>query len=212
MENVYQKVVLFVAIFLIPASEFFPNFSSSQRNQEASSAEASPSRYATSVWPINYIESGDLIFREGQGFWSSFFKVFNESYGFTHVGVLLVDRSSIYVLHSEADDISLRGVVRKDSLSQFLGDSDRYQFMKNVLPIMAKNRFLTEVLLMHQVSTPFDSLFDLGDDGRSVYCSELIWVALKRAGLENLVATDSIANKQVVRVDAVYSSKFLSSF
>ena len=68
-----------------------------------------------------HIETGDIIFRTGTGFWSPYFAQLDERNGYSHAGMLLKSgRGSWFVVHAEANDDGTDGVVKKTPFNEFL--------------------------------------------------------------------------------------------
>ena len=154
---------------------------------------------------------GDFIFRKGSGFWSPLFARANPMFGFTHVGVIIHEQQHAYVLHVEADDLTLRGQINKTPLDVFTKEATTFAVRKNVMATAEKLRFITELQKMLDLSVEFDNHFALDDEGKKVYCTEYIWLAVKIAGVNTVVKTSKIAGKEFVLVDTIYSASFLGS-
>ncbi len=132
------------------------------------------------------IRNGDLVFRLGRGIFSNFFKdIGDTSSPFSHVGIAYIENNSIFVIHTEASELTGVGVAKKERLSEFIGadNAKRYQFFR----VAGPDDFSMDIVLrtaLKYVSdqVPFDTGFDLTDSDR-LYCSELVYKAYKAAGV-----------------------------
>ena len=126
-------------------------------------------------------ENGDLIFREGCGAWSDLFRDFSPNVKeFSHVGLLCEIDGGLRVLHAEANDWTGRGTVRVTTIEEFtdISVARKWAVWRLKLPMEDRNVVVKNALSRRGVS--FDVGFNL-NDGRSLYCTELIYVSLKQA-------------------------------
>lgn len=159
--------------------------------------------------PISQIKSGDLIFRQGNGLWSPYFAGLNSRSGYSHLGVLFRDGEEVFVLHADADDLTVEGGAQITALSVFITDSLKVKIMSNRMPEEAKTRFLHHLETMVKDNIPFDGNFDLEDQGTRVYCTEFIWLAAQRAGIFDFGERINIAGREVILVDSFFHSSWL---
>lgn len=127
------------------------------------------------------IENGDIIFRKGKGFFSPFLSNLDNENGFTHLGVIKKKGNLIYVIHSDVDEDIKKSGVRIENLDDFKNDSFLFEIKKNKMIKKNKILFIRIIDEFLEKKVQFDDKFDLDDDGARVYCSELLWVAAKRA-------------------------------
>lgn len=74
-------------------------------------------------WDLKKIRNGDIIYRHGNGFFSDYFrKSSNREQLYSHGGIITIDNNNVYVIHSEASELTGIGGVRKESLNAFLKD------------------------------------------------------------------------------------------
>ena len=158
-----------------------------------------------------HIETGDIIFRTGTGFWSPYFAQLDERNGYSHAGMLLKSgRGSWFVVHAEANDDGTDGVVKKTPFNEFIASSKKFEIKKNNMSATKKNIFIDSILKHLSQKTPFDNLFDIHDAGSKVYCTELIWLAAKVAGIYDFGVAVKINGLEFITVDSIYHSSFLS--
>jgi hypothetical protein len=154
------------------------------------------------------LQAGDLVFRLGVGYWSPMFAHVNPVSGFSHVGVLIEEDGRWKVLHADADDRSLIGGVIKTELERFQNESKRWAIKSNLMPAAEKAAFLASLQSMWSASLPFDSDFDLSDQGTKVYCTELVWLATQTAG-KPLGEIAHVAGRKGISVDSIHESSLL---
>lgn len=154
------------------------------------------------------LREGDLVFRRGRGFWS---ETFSDRAGsnLSHVGVVVREGDDWVVIHAEADDLTLIGGVQSTPLSIFISRTvlrhvRRIQMTDDSRAVFVKN--LREHL---RRQTPFDTSLSLDDDAQRVYCSELIWSAAQRAGVE-LARPRELLGKSYITIDDLFFSPLLS--
>jgi len=152
---------------------------------------------------------GDIIFRVGKSFWTPLFVKANQRNGFSHLGVVIHKNEIPYVVHIESDDLNLGGGIKKTPLNIFITESSDYLLKKNLMPLEIKRKFVYELQKMSYLNTKFDSQFEIDDEGNKLYCTEFIWLAAKRAGLENFGRIEFLFGRPVILVDSIFESFFL---
>ena len=159
---------------------------------------------------IEALQVGDLIFRQGKGFWSPYFAGLNSVTGYSHVGVLIQESGDWYVLHADADDLAQVGGVQKTPLQQFQSEALTVSVRSNHMPKLQKQAFVRQLELMHGQQLKFDDNFEIHDGGNKVYCTEYVWLAAKRAGLDDLGEVVTVMGRDVIMVDSIYQSRWLN--
>jgi len=100
---------------------------------------------------------------------------------FAHVGVIVRAAPDLEIVHASPTE---SGTVRVDRLSTLLARSEATSFAiyhPRSSPSEA-TRAAAIALKYAADHTPFDTRFDLAED-RAVYCTELVWLAYRGAGL-----------------------------
>lgn len=122
-----------------------------------------------------HLAPGDLVFRRGDGPWSSYFADASGGEGFfSHVGLLVRDGEGWQVVHTEADDRTGIGGVRQDGLAEFLATA---RGVAVVRPRLAPEEVAAALALARDPdwrAIPFDARFRLDDAGAAMYCTEWI--------------------------------------
>ena len=157
---------------------------------------------------IPKFQNGDIIYRHGNGFFSDYFrKSSNREQLYSHGGIIAIDSSQVYVIHSEASELTGVGGVRKESLDVFLKDISTWAVYRlDTTQIVRDSIVLTASEYLSR-ETPFDLDFDNTSDDR-VYCTELIALSINKATHRNLIkATGRIRNKPYYAIDDTYLFK-----
>lgn len=201
-----QKLSLFIALgtaALIVAAVFFLALSP-HAGQDLSAHQAQ--RLAVELAP--QLREGDLVFRRGRGFWS---ETFSDRAGsnLSHVGVLIYEPRGWMVVHAEADDLSLIGGVQSTPLAEFLTGTVLSYIRRIQMSEQSHNKFVSDIRHHLSRQTPFDTSLSLDDDAQRVYCSELIWSAAQRAGID-LARPRDLLGKSYVTIDDLFFSPLLS--
>jgi len=132
------------------------------------------------------LQSGDLIFRSGTGVAGQLLAEADPNTSYSHVGLVVIDQGAPFVIHASLNGENGKGQVIQDSLEDFLLKDEAtaiavYRLHSNLIHLapnaveIAQNKVRQEV--------PFDTSFDLSNDER-LYCTELVWRAYQRAGLD----------------------------
>lgn len=149
------------------------------------------------------VQSGDIICRYGDGFWSSRFR--ESSVGdkrFSHVGIIQVKSGDRFVIHALASDFSGAGSVLKEPLTDFLSDSHTVSVYRFKGPRAVRSKIADEAVL--HIGKPFDLAFDLDSD-ESLYCSELVWICVNAALGKKLIESSILNGKRIIPIDSCYS-------
>jgi cell wall-associated NlpC family hydrolase len=145
--------------------------------------------------PFNYdiLRNGDVIFIMGRTLNSSFLSFAHSVRDatdsgdvFSHVGIVRKSGDLPYVIHASPEARAMKFEPAGDFLSRSAGRVGVYR---------AKDGFAEtaslEALRYYEQGREFDSLFDMSDDYK-VYCTELIWLVYKKAGVDLLGSRDSL--------------------
>lgn len=133
---------------------------------------------------------GDVLFRRGRTFLSRAVLVADEGGGFSHVGIVVATPGGLGVVHTLPGPNGATGGTRLETLPDFLAagrasDAALYRLARRPdgdaghpsrTAAMAAVRFA-------ELAVPFDDDFDLTSEDR-LYCTELVWAAYRRAGLD----------------------------
>ncbi|MDJ0532198.1 MAG: YiiX/YebB-like N1pC/P60 family cysteine hydrolase [Xenococcaceae cyanobacterium MO_207.B15] len=133
------------------------------------------------------LQSGDLIFRQGNGLLSQILSSKDQNSQFSHVGIVKIVRNRPFVIHaSTGQPWGIDAVVKMDSLEDFL-QKDLASAVA-VYRLHQENTLLAEnaANLAYQYSLkqiPFDPEFSLKSDDK-FYCTELVWRVYLEVGID----------------------------
>jgi len=126
------------------------------------------------------LSDGDVILRLGDGLWSRFFKDLSPNYRkFSHMGIVRIRDGAISVIHAEGLAIQGLDSVNEVSLGEFLGSA----LSVGVYRLLREDGAMVSDLALEYVGVPFDWQFDMADGSR-LYCTELLYVVLRRVNPE----------------------------
>jgi hypothetical protein len=151
------------------------------------------------------VRDGDVILRLGDRLWSRMFMdVSPTDRRYSHLGVARVAGGRATVIHAEG--AAAHGVdgVREDALEEFVSVAKAV----GVYRARGVDGGLISAAAAECLGVPFDWRFDM-DDGSSLYCTELLYVALRRAapGLELATVGVGSQGKRVIPLEAVSASE-----
>ena len=133
------------------------------------------------------LQSGDIVFRKGNGLLSQALFSADENSKFSHVGVVKLINNQPFVIHaSTGEPLGTDAVVKSDLLEIFL----QRDFTSAVAVYRLQNpnhkiseKAATIAYNYAQKQLPFDSEFNLKTKD-SLYCTELVWRAYLEAGID----------------------------
>ncbi len=153
------------------------------------------------------LQSGDLIYRLGNGLYSTYFRNFSKTdQRFSHVGIAvrMAPDDALYVIHSEADDFTGQGGVRKEQLSDFLKGANDWAVYRLNRQDSLRQDIADRALEYYCRGVPFDLAFD-ADDATAFYCTELVLHCVNEAlGSTLLRAGTVVQGKRFVAIDDTY--------
>jgi hypothetical protein len=151
------------------------------------------------------LKDGYIICTLGNNFWSDFFRDFSENdKRFSHLGIIINDNDkAISVIHST-------GAVKGDI--NYVVEESFDNYIKEVRSIgIFKIKGLESSYISKEaknyLGVPFDWGFDMYDDS-SLYCTELLYVILKKIKPEISLKTILIKeyNKYIIPLEAISNS------
>lgn len=174
-----------------------------------SACRQNPATVASALPDTSCMQSGDLVYRLGNGFYSAYFQDFSQrEKRFSHTGILVAagNGDSLYVIHAEADDITGRGCVRRERLTEFLRGASDFAVYRLRDDSLTRERIAHFALNFHHRQTPFDLSFD-AEDSTAVYCTELILYCVNGATGHTVIRPrTSVQGKNYIAIDDTYLS------
>lgn len=146
--------------------------------------------------------SGDLVFILGNGFWSQFFKnISQKEKRFSHVGIIAEKDGEPHIVHASASDFTGIGRVSIVGLKDFLKECSDFSIYR----VDANNSVRDKIAdtVVNFIGYPFDREFDLSSDD-SVYCAELIRIAVNQSTGSEIIGTSKFAAGEFVCIDDCY--------
>lgn len=129
-----------------------------------------------------WLKSGDIIFRKAEGLVSDAIISVDAGSDYSHAGLVRRVGDKITVINAAFGQEGITPAVYEQDLDQFLSGSPLitvYRLRHGADQIASR----VIQIAVEQLGTPFD--FDLNkDNGDSLYCTELVWLAYQRAGIE----------------------------
>jgi hypothetical protein len=134
------------------------------------------------------VQTGDLVLRRGRSLVSRAVLLSDVRGAYSHVGVALRRGDSVWVVHVAPATQTDRGMVVREPLAVYLG-ADRAAaaglYRSDALAGAMRDSLEAVLRDYARRRLPFDDDFDLDTPAR-LYCTELVWLAYRHAGLELL--------------------------
>ncbi len=153
------------------------------------------------------LHSGDIVCRLGNGFFSKYFKDFaSKEQRYSHIGIVEVTQDTIFVLHTEASELTGIGVAKREPLTQFLEGITTFGFYRVDCTAIVRQRIVTKANEYYRHKIPFDMDFNATDDSE-LYCTELVAKAINYA-FDSIVLRPELqlGNKNFYGLDAIYQN------
>jgi len=149
------------------------------------------------------LNSGDIVLRLGNGYFSSIFKEYaSKEKKYSHIGIISVENGVINVYHAEASELTGIGRVKRETLEDFLKDITVFDFFR--LDNENASNIASVAHDYYKAETPFDLDFNYEDD-TSLYCAELVANAINTATNDVTVKpTIVLAHKTLYGLDDIY--------
>ena len=155
---------------------------------------------------IAHIESGDLIFRRTQSIEGNIAVLLGNG-DYSHVGIISVDNQGVFVIHVVP---SFPSLVRQDTLLEFISDSVAFAVYR-VNTSHERREIATSFAKAWTGNKSFDIDFDLKDDNK-LYCTELVYNAYRKAGLDLVDGKYDIAKFPIVgRKEVIFPRTIINS-
>ncbi len=158
----------------------------------------------------NLFQEGDLVFRKGKGFFTNFFSSAGRmKTSFSHVGIIQIRENRVYVIHTEASELTGIGFAKIEPIEVFLNDDNAFfgsLYRLNDKPETYGKAAVRNAAGFVKARVPFDTAFDLGTQDR-LYCTELVWLAYKKVGIDLVKEMDilrpPVIEKTIVSIGSI---------
>lgn len=161
------------------------------------------------------LQDGDLVMRSDNDFESLTLQNFSDSdRTYSHSGIAFKEEDGFVVYHCMTGSENPSGLCRKDPIDSFINPVRKTGFgiFRYQLSDEEKKKFHT--LMKENVSNkvPFDLIFSLRTDD-SLYCSEMIYKALKTCTNDRIILpTSSLTNFRPKIFGYKYKNVFLKKY
>ena len=164
----------------------------------------------------NILNDGDLLFVKGTTLRSRIVNFLNTNEKeYSHVGILRIINNTPFIIHSSPNNNfnNNHDVISKQKLNEFfkfnkVTNVTIYRLQSNFINIPTKASLFAESYLNRSVL--FDHDFNLDNDNK-LYCTELIWCAYKKAGIDLIKNNFDILNTPIVKGRAIFPSTLSNS-
>ncbi len=155
------------------------------------------------------LEEGDLVLRRGNSLLSGLIaQYFPEGRGMSHVGIIIFEKGSPYVVHSISGRLEKTDGIRIDPLDKFLREAHEAEY-HFISPLFEIDRAILGQRVRHYLAenTPFDHSFDLEDD-EAMYCSELIRSVYLQSGAEDIFHYGEIGGIKLLDLASFFDERY----
>jgi hypothetical protein len=154
------------------------------------------------------IEDGDIICRLATRFWSELFSNLSlTDKRYSHMGIIRIYNGIVTVIHAEGSTGQGPDYVSEVPLDDFLEVARRI----GIYRINNRNPQEVSQTALEYVGIPFDWQFDMDDESK-LYCTELLYVVLKRTMPDIQLDTVYYKNseKEIIPLEAISNSGYFS--
>jgi len=157
---------------------------------------------------FDILNDGDIICRLGDRFWSQLFKDTSiKDKRYSHLGIIRIINGLITVVHAEGTTDTGKDFVKEQTFDDFIKIARAIGIYrtKNIDGIQISNT------VIEYLGAPFDWKFDM-DDESEIYCTELLYLVLKRLMPEIELKTIYIKEleKKIISLEAISNSEYFS--
>lgn len=161
-------------------------------------------------FPPVHLETGDLVFRRGQGMWTRFFiNASSREKRFSHVGLVVSNETEAVIIHADADDSTGIGQVRLQDWRGFFSNALECAVYRRSSQKTNPQKYA--VVAMKYIGVPFDSSFDTSNTNR-LYCTELIKTVIDQVEGQYYIGNTKGFGHYFIAIDDLYHKGFLKIF
>lgn len=210
--NAFMKIRNYISFFLII---FF--IISCNQNESIPAVDLTPAISSTDTIHQhidslkNICQPGDLVVRLGDDFISDRIRYLSVSdHSYSHAGIIVIHNNKKMVCHIYPDDF-VRGAdtVRYDNIDSFLNTTTNLKcaLYRYDLSNSEKINLENELNNYHKKKVHFDKKYELETDDK-VYCSEMIYKALKKVTGNRVVIAQSYVPENMQHLLFIYFKKY----
>lgn len=153
------------------------------------------------------LKSGDLIFRRGAGIASNIaLNASSNDKRFSHVGVLIKDKTQYYVIHSIDDKMKQFNGVVKEPLENFIEDGDSFGAYRILADEITIKKLTQEAIAFTNRNIGYDNDYDHTNPTK-LYCSEFIYVLVNSILGQDIINTTRYLTKEVISIENIYENE-----
>ena len=161
------------------------------------------------------LQDGDLVFRRGISIESFAVVKAGNNNGFSHIGLIVMEKGKPWVIHIEPGESSLKNdPVREEPLRSFLSSDKACHFAiyRSHLDRPGLSRVIQQARAFYRQKCRFDNYYDLTTD-RYLYCSELVLKAYRQGDqrINSLLGKLEDVNILPARTRILMPGAFISS-
>jgi len=155
---------------------------------------------------LSCIKDGDIICRLGDRIWSMYFKELSpHDKRFSHLGIIRIRNNTVSVINAEGLANEGKDFVNEVSLKEFLKSAQKI----GIYRLRTIEGEVVSDTALEYIGLPFDWQFNMEDNSK-LYCTELLYVILKRIDLDivlNKVFIKEIG-KNIIPLDVCSQSEY----
>jgi uncharacterized protein YycO len=155
---------------------------------------------------LSFLNDGDIIFRLGDRVWSKYFKELSPNdKRFSHLGIVRIRNNTVTVINAEGLAIEGKDYVNEVPLKEFLKIAQRI----GIYRLQSIDGYKISDMALEYKGYPFDWNFDMEENSK-LYCSELLYVILKRLDEKITLNTVWLKNigKNIIPLDICFQSEY----
>lgn len=166
---------------------------------------------------VDFME-GDIVFRRGKSFSSRVVLSADNGGAYSHVGIIFKRGDSAFYVAHEVPGESASGIdkLEVESIPSFFSPekAEAGAFMRVNCSFEDREKVIAGIVWAINAALPFDHDYNL-EDTTKMYCTELIWYAYKKAGIDlvqgkrTVVSIPALSGEYILPSD-IYNSSLLS--
>jgi len=148
-----------------------------------------------------YIQDGDIILRMTAGHWSKSFREYSPiDKRFSHCGIIRIRDDKITIINAMGSASNANLGVEEVALDRFV----KVASAVGIYRVRGADGSTISDTAIQYLDRPFDFTFDLEDD-TTVYCTELVYLALKPVKPEHFLSTiySNDVKKDIIPIDSI---------
>lgn len=157
------------------------------------------------------LKSGDVVCRLGKGFFSNYFRKYaSKDKKYSHIGIIEVKNDAVFVIHTEASELTGVGRVKRERIGDFLNGISVFDFYRVHANETIRKKIIANAKKYYHKKTPFDLDFNSFNDSE-MYCTELVANVLNNA-FDSIVIKPrlKLGNKKMYGLDDIYQNKTIT--